>query len=76
MVQLLLILMLVALILCFLFSLKLYFLLKGIIDKVESVESDMIKMEKRTEDLGKSITELNEHIKFIQNQYLRGDGQQ
>ncbi len=73
MVQLLLILILLAVVLNFFFSLKLYYLIKEIVFRVEGLESDFLKSENRVESVERRILNLEEHLKLMQNQYLKGD---
>ncbi|MEO2068480.1 MAG: hypothetical protein ABGX27_03105 [Desulfurobacteriaceae bacterium] len=69
MIQLLLIFILLCIGTLFLFSLKLLFILKNITTKLEEIEAELVKEERKIDKFSDRIIENEEKIKFLQNQY-------
>ena len=68
MVQLLLIILLIAVVGLFIFSIKLLFTLKEIIGKWEETESEIVKIKRQISDLEVKTSDLEERLKLLLSQ--------
>ena len=69
MVQLLLILILLAIMGLFFFSVRLFFYMKEISLKLEELEAELVKLDKKISETADQLTRNESEIKFLQNQY-------